>query len=629
MATKPSGDVPWNEAELVSMVERLSEIRSTIVKTESILDLSQFGDRRDSARNLVHYLALRRFDIHDIQEKLALLGVSSLGRAESHVLYNLDAVLSILSRVCGLNGRLAPPEGGDISPLRGRQLLDKNSEALFGPRSGDRSVRIMVTMPKEAATSYQLVLDLVANGMDCMRINCAHDSREEWLGMIRNLKMAEEESGRKCHIFMDLAGPKLRTGPLIAGPKVVKWRPRRDSLGRVTAPARIWLTPREEPEEPPQPVDASLPIAKSWLDRLGAGVYVYFKDTRGARRSLSIISKVGNSIYADSRYTSYVSTGTGLIFKLGGETFRAQVGDLPPAEMPITVAKGEMLLLSRRRLKGREAERDDSGAVVKPAMISTTLPRALSHVRVGEHIWLDDGRIGGVVRSISSSNVQVEITHAPEGGSRLGADKGINLPDTDLGLSSLTAKDLEDLSFVVEHADIVGYSFVHTVDDIDYLHSLLQKKGRAGMGIILKIETLRAFEHLPGILLASMRGPVSGVMIARGDLAVEVGYERLAEVQEEILWLCEAAHMPAIWATQVLEGLAKNGIPSRAEVTDAAMAERAECVMLNKGPFIVPAVKALDNILRRMQSHQAKKISLLRHLNIADAFFNDLMKDKG
>ena len=110
------------------------------------------------------------------------------------------------------------------------------------------------------------------------------------------------------------------------------------------------------------------------------------------------------------------------------------------------------------------------------------------------------------------------------------------------------------------------------------------------------------------------------MMIARGDLAVECGYERLAEVQEEILWLAEAAHMPTIWATQVLEGLTKNGVPSRAEVTDAAMGGRSECVMLNKGPHMVEALRALDNILMRMQAHQAKKRSLMRRLSIASGF---------
>ena len=80
--------------------------------------------------------------------------------------------------------------------------------------------------------------------------------------------------------------------------------------------------------------------------------------------------------------------------------------------------------------------------------------------------------------------------------------------------------------------------------------------------------------------------PPAGVMVARGDLGVELGFERMAEVQEEILWLAEAAHLPVIWATQVLETLTKTGTPTRGEVTDAAMSARAECVMLNKGPFV-------------------------------------------
>ena len=144
------------------------------------------------------------------------------------------------------------------------------------------------------------------------------------------------------------------------------------------------------------------------------------------------------------------------------------------------------------------------------------------------------------------------------------------------------------------------------------------------MAIIIKVETQRAFEQLPTLLLESMRSRISGVMIARGDLAVECGYERLAEVQEEILWMSEAAHMPTIWATQVLEGLTKSGIPSRAEVTDAAAGERSECVMLNKGPHLVDALLALNSILRRMRSHQVKKRSLMRRLNIASGFLKTL-----
>ena len=186
----------------------------------------------------------------------------------------------------------------------------------------------------------------------------------------------------------------------------------------------------------------------------------------------------------------------------------------------------------------------------------------------------------------------VEITHARPAGEKLGAEKGINVPESQLRLSSLTKDDLEALPFVVKNADIVGYSFVRKEADVRELQSRLADLGGENLGIILKIETREGFDHLPALLLAAMRSRAVGVMIARGDLAIECGYQRLAEVQEEILWICEAAHMPVIWATQVLESLAKTGVPSRSEITDAAMGERAECVMLNKGPYIVTAVRS-------------------------------------
>ena len=178
----------------------------------------------------------------------------------------------------------------------------------------------------------------------------------------------------------------------------------------------------------------------------------------------------------------------------------------------------------------------------------------------------------------------------------------------------LTPQDLADLATVAGCADLVGLSFAQSAADVRQLRARLAELGAGSLGIVLKVETRRGFEHLPDLLLAALEGPAAGVMVARGDLAVECGWERLAEVQEEILWACEAAHVPVVWATQVLENLAKTGRPSRAEITDAAMAERAECVMLNKGPFIEDAIRALDDIVRRMQSHQAKKRPLLRAL---------------
>jgi pyruvate kinase len=248
------------------------------------------------------------------------------------------------------------------------------------------------------------------------------------------------------------------------------------------------------------------------------------------------------------------------------------------------------------------------------------LPEIFPDLRVGETIWFDDGKIGGRIQSLDEEHIEVAITHARPTGEKLAGGKGINLPDSQLHLPALTTKDMDDLAFIARHADLVGYSFVRQASDVDELHARLAELNGSHLGIVLKIETRRAFEALPSVMLAAMRSPAAGVMIARGDLAVECGYERLAEVQEEILWMAEAAHMPVIWATQVLENLAKRGQPSRAEITDAAMSERAECVMLNKGPYIMAAVRVLDDILRRMQAHQSKKASMLRPLSLAQRF---------
>src|SRR5690606_34244840 len=224
----------------------------------------------------------------------------------------------------------------------------------------------------------------------------------------------------------------------------------------------------------------------------------------------------------------------------------------------------------------------------------------------------------GVVDEARPDGLRVRITDADLRGSRLRAGKGINLPDTDLRLPALTAEDLENLPFVVSRADAVSLSFVRSAADVEHLLERLGALGGTDLGVILKVETVSGFENLPAILFAAMSSARVGVMIARGDLAVEAGYGRLAEVHEQILWLCEAAHVPVIWATQVLDRLARTGRPSRAEITDAAASGRAECVMLNKGPYVDAAVRFLDDVLHRMSDHQRKKDSLLRRLRSWD-----------
>ena len=167
-------------------------------------------------------------------------------------------------------------------------------------------------------------------------------------------------------------------------------------------------------------------------------------------------------------------------------------------------------------------------------------------------------RSAATIRAVSKDRLRVEISAVAGGLAKLKAEKGINLPETDLNLPALTAKDKEDLAFVAKHAEMVAVSFVQRPEDIEALLAEIANLG-VRLGIVIKIETQAAFNRLPTLLLAAMRNPPVAVMVARGDLGVEVGFERVSEVQEEILWLCEAAHVPVIWATQVLESLAKGG----------------------------------------------------------------------
>lgn len=260
----------------------LTEIRVAMV-AEPDMSQQRFAEvhanYRDSFRNLLHYLAPRRRDLRPLQRRLAALGLSSLGRAESHVLATVDAVLEVLHRLARDESQPTMPEAC-VNFADGQRLLTEHTDALLGPATPGRGVRIMVTMPREAGDDYNIIHDLMKAGMDCLRINCAHDDAATWSRMIDHLRRAEQSLGRSCRVMMDLAGPKLRTGPLEPGPAVVRIRPTRDVYGRVTAPARVWLTSDDAPQTPPAPADACLPVPPGWLARLRTGDRVKLIDAR-------------------------------------------------------------------------------------------------------------------------------------------------------------------------------------------------------------------------------------------------------------------------------------------------------------------------------------------------------------
>lgn len=622
--TTDSGSPTAEDADLASVLGELLAIRADIVASPAGAQPLYSGvhaDHRMSARNLMHYLALRRRDLRPLQRRLATLGLSSLGRAESNVLASVDAVLRVLHRLARREWHPSPRAEPAIDFDQGTAHLAAHAEALLGRAVPGHPVRIMVTMPSEAADDGRLIHALLEEGMDCMRINCAHDDAATWIRMIENLRQAERALGRSCRIFMDLAGPKLRTGPLTPGPAATRVHPRRDACGRVAEPARTWLTDARSPSPAPSPACASLPVPGEWLARLQVGDRVTFTDARDAERSLSIVDVTDRGCWAEATRTAYLTPGLVLRHVPGdgaATPHACRLGDLPAAQGSLQLMKGDVLVVTRDRQPGRPASHDSVGNLLTPATIGCTLPEAFDYVRAGDPIWFDDGRIGGTIEQLDAAQVRVRIIQDHVKPLKLRADKGINLPESELRIAALTPKDIEDLDFIAQHADIVGLSFANSADDVAALQRQLADRGGRQPAIVLKIETRRGFEALPEMLLTAMRAPQCGVMIARGDLAVECGFERLAEVQEEILCLCEAAHVPVIWATQVLETLAREGRPSRAEITDAAMGLRAECVMLNKGPYIVNAVRTLHDILRRMHAHQAKKRAMLRALHLAE-----------
>ena len=575
-----------------------------------------------SSVNLAHYLALRELDLRPLQEKLAQAGLSSLGRAESHVLATLQAVVNMLSLALGkqhhLHCRLPHPAFQE-----GFAILSRNTDLLFGPGSHQHDTRIMVTLPSEAASNPQLVHDLIGEGMDCVRINCAHDSPDIWAHMIQHVRQAATLHRRECRILMDLAGHKVRTGPVAMESGVIPIKVKKNHYGLSLQPAPIRLVAEsaEKTEQATEPGVTTISLPDAIINKLLAGDRLSFTDARGKKRHLHIYaSDTPGSILASCNKNAYLQSGAS-VFLLRKRGIRFHQIDsfifsnTLQQEVRITLKPGDDLILHTSPEAGEPAKYDDDGRLVAPAHISCTLPAVISVLTAGDPVWIDDGKISCRVIETTAKTATLRVLQAGPKGARLKPDKGLNFPETDLQLPALSEKDKQDLDFVCQHADLVGFSFVERGEDIRLLIRELRQRNRARLPIVAKIETPRAVHNLPDILFSCLGQHPLGIMIARGDLAVELGSVRMAEIQEEMLWLCEAAHVPVIWATQVLESIAKHGVRSRPEFTDAAMGIRAECVMLNKGPYILDAVRSLDAVLKRMQAHQRKKISRLRALH--------------
>lgn len=341
--------------ELTSLQQELIALEKESEKTLAKVDPRHLG----SAANLVHYLGLRRKDVRSLQDKLTATGLSSLGRAESRVLRNLHAIIVLLQRALDKPVDPMPPMAADPSGT-GSTLLEANTGNLLGKVQSQRHGRIMVTLPENSADDYALIKEMLLHGMDCARIDCAHGDPGTWTRMIKQIRRASRETGRRCRILMDLAGPRLRTGEIAFAPPVLKWQPQRDVCGKVVAPARIWIYPQGEASLHSLSAPFQLPVSNDRLAQLAEKDWLEFTDARGAPRWLQLVARAGPGYWAESAQTAYVSPGIKL-FRVpsvgnGGEQeadYAGEVGGLPQVPEKIRLCRGGTLILTRNAVPGR------------------------------------------------------------------------------------------------------------------------------------------------------------------------------------------------------------------------------------------------------------------------------------
>ncbi|MCU0402926.1 MAG: pyruvate kinase [Chitinophagaceae bacterium] len=295
---------------------------------------------------------------------------------------------------------------------------------------------------------------------------------------------------------------------------------------------------------------------------------------------------------------------------LAGPKFRVHIFNNGKEQSKMDINIGDRFLLT-----------DDADFIQQEGVtLFCQIPGIAGLLHKGNFVMMDDGIVEAIVTGTTMSGIELTITRI-SGKPQLKTGKGINFPNTAIPIASLTKEDIKSLEFIREHADLVGYSFVRHTEDLTELHKYLYSKKSSRLPyLIIKVETPESVQNLPYLLLYAMRYPFFGVMIARGDLAVEIGFERMSEIQEEILWICEAAHTPVIWATQVLEQLNKTGIASRSEITDAYKAAQAECIMINKGKYTHLVLDTLNDIAKRSHRHHLKKRYEMQSLGIAKKF---------
>lgn len=298
------------------------------------------------------------------------------------------------------------------------------------------------------------------------------------------------------------------------------------------------------------------------------GAYAFYEEVIATIRSLNEELGLNTAILAD----------------LQGPKLR--VGEM--ADGPIELKDGSELVITTDQVKGI------------PGLVSTSYTQFPKDVKAGEMVLLDDGKLRLTVKHTDGVK---QVTTTVVNGGMLSSNKGINLPNTKVSLPCLTEKDRKDLSFALaQGVDWVGLSFVRRAQDLVELKDQIKAEGSSAR-VIAKIEKPEALEEIDAIIHEA-----DALMVARGDLGVELPMEKVPLLQKDIVRRCLLQHRPVIVATQMMESMIQSSTPTRAEVNDVANAvlDHADAVMLSAetsvGKYPVEVVKAMNRILLEMES---------------------------
>ncbi|WP_339163309.1 pyruvate kinase [Siminovitchia sp. FSL W7-1587] len=531
---------------MTDLASRIQSLYEQVV-TEVERAIAQYPVRQGekSRNNLLAYHALQKHPINDLEMLLKERGLSSVRESLPHIMYTLQKIMENL----GVHF-LPPSHLSALSPFEARLISRIRTDLALGNIVGGRHTRIMVTLDSRMLDQPSIMDHLLINGMEIARINCAHDHPDIWESLIQMVRESEQRLHIPCKIYMDLAGPKVRLGAFHKEKKPLKIQVPTDLSGKWKEVSGFLDLSAPE-SKVMKGIDGQNTFVlavrnKDMFKEAQKGDDIFFRDVKNRPRTLKIDECVSHSrMKVTVDQTSLIDEHVVFQHKAG----KFSIHSIHPSPVEIKVKRGDIL-----RLYLNEARPGHAATEHEPAGVPVTLPKAFRNVMPDDRIFIDDGKINGVVHQVQKDFIDVKIQFPTIGYAKVKEGKGINLPDSlvDLNVPAITEKDFQE----------------------------------------------SAFQHLARIIIEGLNFQRFAVMIARGDLVIETGPEHLSHIQDEILAMCTAAHIPVIWATGILERLTKKGIPARSEITDASYGKRADAVMLNKGPYIIQSVKLLDRLLQ-------------------------------